>query len=346
MEERTTSSRRRRATLRDIAQDVGVATGTVSVVLNGSRSGTSVSDKTRQAIHASAARLGYRPNWIAKSLQGGSTRTIGIIPSEAGEDFLLGPHIQRVLNATANVLAANHHDLLVLTRCDQSDAQGILQGVVNGRIDGVIVVAPHAESQLIHTLTQAHFPFAVIDAEPELHPAIFNADDAAGTRAAIEHLRELGHERIAYIAGDVHLGSGYRRLHEYLRILGSDAVVAQGDFQIASGDRAMETLLQGSPRPTAVVCANDEMAMGAYRAAVRAGLTVPVDVSIVGFDDAPYSRVVQPGLTTYAQPVEAMARAATTAILRHLELSEPIQGETLSGHLVIRESTSRPKKGI
>ena len=336
-------TRRRRATLRDIAQDVGVATGTVSVVLNGSRSGTSVSEKTREAIHESAARLGYRPNWVAKSLQGGSTRTIGIIPSEAKEDFLLGPHIQRILNAAANVLAANHHDLLVLTRCDQSDEKGILQGVVNGRIDGVIVVAPHADSQLIQTLNQAHFPFAVIDAEPGQHPAIFNADDADGTRVAIEHLRELGHERIAYIAGDVRLASGQRRLQEFLRIFGDDAVVEHGDFQVSGGDRAMAALLQRSPRPTAVICANDETAMGAYRAVVRAGLSVPQDVSIVGFDDAPYSRVVQPGLTTYSQPVEAMVRNATTAILRHLELSEPIRGETLPGHLVIRESTSRPK---
>ncbi|RYG22789.1 LacI family transcriptional regulator [bacterium] len=343
MEERATNSRRRRATLRDIAKDVGVATGTVSVVLNGSRSGTSVSDKTREAIHESAKRLGYRPNWVAKSLQGGSTRTIGIIPSEAKQDFLLGPHIQRILNATANVLAANHHDLLVLTRCDQSDEKGILQGVVNGRIDGAIVVAPHAESQLVQTLSRAHFPFAVIDAEPGLHPAIFNADDADGTRIAVEHLRGLGHERIAYISGDVRLRSAHRRLQEFLRLFGPNAVIEQGDFEIASGERAMAALLQRSPRPTAVLCANDEMAMGAYNAAMRAGLSVPGGVSIVGYDDAPYSQVVQPSLTTYAQPVEDMARAATTAILRNLEFSEPIQGATLPGHLVIRDSTSRPK---
>ena len=148
----------RRATLRDIAQDVGVSTGTVSVVLNGARSGTSVADRTREAIHASARRLGYRPNWVAKSLQGGATRTVGIIPTEAGRDFLLGPHIQRVLNATANVLHERHHDLLVITRCDQSDGRGILEAVVNGRVDGAIVVAPHIGSRLVETLAEANFP--------------------------------------------------------------------------------------------------------------------------------------------------------------------------------------------
>jgi len=347
MEERNPAMHaKKRATLRDIAHDVGVATGTVSVVLNGSRSGTSVSDRTRDAIHESAKRLGYRPNWLAKTLQGGSTRTIGIIPTEATRGFLLGPHIQRILNATANVLAENHHDLLILTRCDQSDAQGILQGVVNGRIDGAIVVAPRADSRLVETLEEARFPFVVLDGDPELHHTTYNADDAEGTRAGVEHLRSLGHERIAYIAGPLNLGSGRRRLEEFRRVCGEDAPVENGTFQIEAGEKAMHALLQRSPRPTAVVCANDETAMGAVRAIQSLGLTVPDDMSIVGFDDAPYSGVVHPGLTTYAQPVELMARAAATAILQHLELSLPIRGEIFPGHLVIRQSTSSPKQDI
>jgi len=334
---------KKRATLRDIAHDVGVATGTVSVVLNGSRSGTSVSDRTRDAIHESAKRLGYRPNWLAKTLQGGSTRTIGIIPTEATRGFLLGPHIQRILNAVANVLAENHHDLLILTRCDQSDAKGILQGVVNGRIDGAIIVAPRDDSRLAETLEEAHFPFVVLDGDPEHHPTTYNADDEEGTRAGIDHLRELGHERIAYIAGPLTLGSGRRRLAEFRRVCGADAPVENGNFHIEAGERAMQNLMLQTPRPTAILCANDEMAMGAIRAIQAAGLSVPDDFSVVGFDDAPYSGVVHPGLTTYAQPVEQMARAAATAILQNLELSLPIQGELFPGHLVIRQSTSSPK---
>ncbi len=255
MEERSPRAHARRATLRDIARDVGVATGTVSVVLNGARSGTSVSDRTREAIHASAKRLGYRPNWVAKTLQGGSTRTIGIIPTEATTDFLLGPHIQRIMNATANVLAANHHDLLVLTRCDQSDAAGILQGVVNGRIDGAIVVAPRIGSRLVETLEAANFPFAVLDGDVEIHSSTYNVDDAGGTRAAVDHLRELGHERIAYIAGPMSLRSGVRRLAEFREACGPDAPVALGDFHVASGEIGMRSFLSLNPRPTAVVCA-------------------------------------------------------------------------------------------
>lgn len=340
--EGTAKTHTRRATLRDIAQDVGVSTGTVSVVLNGSRSGTSVADRTREAIHASAKRLGYRPNWVAKSLQGGSTRTVGIIPTEAGRDFLLGPHIQRVLNAAANVLHERHHDLLILTRCDQSDARGILQAVVNGRMDGAIVVAPHVGSRLVETLAEARFPFAVLDGDSAAHPTTYNADDEEGVRVVVEHLRGLGHARIAAIAGPPTLGAGCRRLAAFRELCGPDAPVEVSDFQAGGGERGLRALLAAAPRTTAVVCANDETAFGAMRAARALGLDVPRDLSVVGYDDGPTAGLVQPGLTTYAQPVEAMAEAAVTALLCGLETSEPVRGATLSGRLVIRESTDRP----
>lgn len=340
MKERTVT---KRATLRDIAQDVGVSTGTVSVVLNGARSGTSVADRTREAIHESARRLGYRPNWVAKTLQGGRTRTIGIIPTQAGQDFLLGPYLQRVLNAVANVLAAQHHDLLILTRCDQSDAEGILQGVVNGRIDGAIVVAPPFDSRLVETLDAAGFPFVVIDGVPGGHAACFDVDEAEGTRLGLEHLRSLGHRRIAYIAGPQNINSGRERLEAFLRNWGPDEpTIACGDYTIDSGTAAFRALLDRGERPTALLCANDEMAAGAMRAAREAGLVVPRDLSIVGFDDSPSSADLQPALTTYAQPVDRVAAAAAEAVLGCLDNLEPVRGKTFPGHLVIRESTDRP----
>ena len=334
----------KRATLRDIAREVGVSTGTVSVVLNGARSGTSVADRTREAIRESAQRLGYRPNWVAKSLQGGATRTIGVIPTQTGRDFLLGPHIQRVLNAVANVLHVEYHDLLVLTRCDQSDARGILRSVASGRMDGAIVVAPHVGSRLVETLAEARFPFAVLDGDLAAHPATFNADDEAGIRLAVEHLRALGHRRIGSIAGPSAFRSGQRRLAAFQEACGVDAPVADGDFRIEGGERAMVALLAADPALSGVVCANDEMALGALRGARRLGLRVPRDLSIVGFDDDPSAAVAHPGLTTYAQPVEAMAQSAVAALLRGLETSEPALGAILPGRLVIRESTDRPKQ--
>ncbi len=368
----------RRATLRDIAQDVGVSTGTVSVVLNGARSGTSVADRTREAIHASAKRLRYRPNWVAKSLQGGRTRTIGIIPTQAVEDFLRGPYIQRVLNAVANVLAAEHHDLLLLTRCDQSDVQGILQAVVNGRIDGAIVVAPRADSRLVETLDEAGFPFVVIDGVPVGHATSFDVDDAAGTRLGLAHLRELGHERIAYVAGPQSLASGVIRLEAFreawslpeslsppgergvhrgmhsgaIQVDGSEGralaepIVIPGDYMMASGRAALETILTLDPRPTAVLCANDEMAAGVMRAARERGVAVPDELSVVGFDDSPNAVDLQPSLTTYAQPTEKVAEAAAKAILATLDDFQPVRGDRFAGHFVIRESTTRPKKDL
>ena len=333
----------RRATLRDVAQDVGVSTGTVSVVLNGARSGTSVAERTREAIHASAKRLGYRPNWVAKSLQGGATRTIGVIPTEATENFLLGPHIQRVLNAAANVLHDEGHDMLVLTRCDQSDAQGILEAVVNGRMDGAIVVAPLIGSRLVETLDEARFPFAVLDGDPEIHPATFNPDDALGVRLAVEHLRELGHSRIAAIAGPPTLRSGRVRLAAFREACGPDAPVEIGDYRAKGGVRGFHALMARAEKPTAIVCANDETAFGVLKAAHALGVKVPRDLSVVGFDDVPTATLFQPGLTTYVQPVETMVRSAIAALMKGLRSSDPIHGMSFPGHLVIRESTDRPK---
>ena len=340
-----------------------MSTGTVSVVLNGSRSGTSVADRTREAIHASAKRLGYRPNWVAKSLQGGRTRTIGLIPTQAVADFLRGPYIQRVVNGVANVLAAEHHDLLLLTRCDGSDAQGILQAVVNGRLDGAIVVAPREDSRIVETLDAAGFPFAVIDGGHHGHAASFDIDDAEGTRLGLEHLRALGHERIAYVAGPQYLASGVARLGAFRAAYASSAPLSAsgergggegqaaseppilyGDYQMSTGDEALRALLALEPRPTAVLCANDEMAAGLMRAAREAGLRIPEDLSVVGFDDAPNAADLQPALTTYAQPTEKVAEAAARAVLATLEDFLPVQGAKLQGHFVVRESTTRPKK--
>jgi len=335
--------KRKRATLSDIAKQVGVSIGTVSVVLNGSHSGTTVADQTREAILEASRALGYRPNWVARTLQGAATRTIGIIPTQAEQDFLLGPHIRRVLNAASNVLHVVNYDFLVITRCNQLDSQEILKAVVNGRMDGALVVAPVVDARLVDTLLEARFPVAVLDGDPA-HPCVFNTDDTEGTRLAVEHLRSLGHTRIASIAGPSTLRSGRLRLAAFHELCGADAPVAYGDFRIQGGEQAFRELIQRDSRITAISCANDEMAIGAMRAARQLGLGVPKDISIVGFDDESSAQLVQPALTTYAQPVEEMTRAAITALLEEIETSLPVRGANIPGQLIVRESTDRPTR--
>lgn len=335
----------KRATLRDVAEKVGVSTGTVSVVLNGSRSGTNVAEQTRRAILETARNLGYSPNWVARALQGATTKTIGIIPTQAEQDFLRGPHISRVLISAANTLHAAQRDFLVITRCNQSDSEGILKAVVNGRIDGALVVAPLVDSRLVATLSQVKFPIAVLDGDPA-HPAVFNADDSDGIRLAVEHLRGLGHTRIGAIAGPSTLRSGRQRLAAFQDLCGKDAPVTYGDFRIQGGEQALPELLARDWSITAVVCANDEMAIGAIRSARKLGLDVPRDLSVVGFDDGDSAALIQPSLTTYRQPVEEMTEAAVSALLQEIETSLPVRGTSIPGRLVIRESTARPKKDL
>jgi DNA-binding LacI/PurR family transcriptional regulator len=338
-------AQQKRATLSDIARQVGVSTGTVSVVLNNAHSGTNVADQTREAIREAARALGYRPNWVARALQGASTRTIGIIPTQAEQDFLLGPHVGRVLNAAANVLHAVNHDLLVITRCNQQNSDEILKAVVNGRMDGALIVAPIVDSRLVETLMEARFPIAVLDGDPS-HLCAFNTDDAEGIRLSVEHLRSLGHERIASIAGPSTLRSGRLRLAAFRDLCGEEAPVAYGDFRIQGGEQALHELVRRDSHITAISCASDEMAIGALRAARQLGLNVPRDLSIVGFDDTNSAQLVQPALTTYAQPVEEMTRAAVTALLSEIETSSPVRGTNIPGRLIIRESTDRPTRDL
>jgi LacI family repressor for deo operon, udp, cdd, tsx, nupC, and nupG len=134
------------------------------------------------------------------------------------------------------------------------------------------------------------------------------------------------------------------RLDAFRKLCGDDAPVAFGDFRIQGGEQALRDLMRMDRNITALACASDEMAIGAMKAARQMGIRVPTDLSVVGFDDENSAQLVQPTLTTYAQPVEEMTRAAVKGILSEIETSLPVRGSNIPGRLIIRESTDRPKR--
>lgn len=342
-----TKTRKGRATLKEVAKEAGVSICTASVVLNNSSSGSRISEKTRDQVIEIAGRLGYRANQIAQSLNAGRTRVIGIVPAAAETNIMLGPHLQHVLNGVANETETQGYDINLITRCDQSNVASLMDVLMGGRLDGVIVVAPRSGSKLVSFLQRENFPLAVIDGDPSEHEAIFMIDNPSAVELALRHLYELGHRDIGHIAGDPRLYEGRARNEVFFEVANRLGMrvdlswVQLGGFEYRGGRTAIRRIMGNASRPTAVFCANDESALGALGEAQEMGFRVPEDLSIVGFDDVPMAGYATPALTTVRQPVDDIARAATAALLAGIERGTPVRGQAFAGELMIRATTSR-----
>lgn len=273
------------------------------------------------------------------------------MPSAADHDLLLGPHLQTVLNSIANVLEEHGHDLLLFTRCDQSDTERLIGSISDGRVDGAILVSPRSDSKLVERLARGVLPFVVIDADSRDGTYGFRVDDEAGISEVATHLVRLGHTRIAHISGTPELDAATRRLGAFLASMSlHNLEVLPGYIQSAgfgpeAGARAMRILLDLPNRPTAVICANDEAAVGALSVALEAGLKLPQDMSITGFDDEPYSRICVPSLTTVFHPVRDIAEVAARTLFGLMKGEQVRFYPPFKGQLVLRGSTAPPRTG-
>ena len=346
MRENRRPNERSRATLKEVASAVGVSICTASVVLNNSNSGSRVSEATRSAVIEAAKQLGYRANQIARSLHAGHTHVIGVVPAATESNILLGPHLQHVLNGIVNETEVHGYDLSIITRCDQSRPSDLLDALLGGRMDGVIVVAPRSNSRLIPLLRDEDLPMVVIDGDPEQCNNIFVIDNEMSVKRAIRHIYKLGHRRIGHIAGPQDLFAARIRKEVFFREMSDLGIPLQfewlqvGNFNIPSGEEAMSRILNHYELPTAVFCANDEMAFGAINAIHAKGLKVPDDISIIGFDDVPFASMTTPALTTVRQPVDEIARTATAALIMYIEDRIPIRSRTFPGTLIERKSSA------
>ena len=352
MAELRRATERSRATLKEVAREVGVSICTASVVLNGSSSGSRISENTREAVIDAAKRLGYRANLVARSLHAGRTHMIGVVPAQTDSNILLGPHLQHVLNGIVNETEAHHYDLSLITRCDQSHPTDLLNAILGGKMDGVIVVAPRSNSRLLPLLREESLPMVVIDGDPEQCDNIFVVNNKQAVRIAVRHLYELGHRHIGYIAGPQEQYAARVRKDAFFEQIASMGMpvrfewVQTGAFNFQSGAEAARRILRNFELPTAVFCGNDEMAFGAMDTFQGAGLNVPDQISIIGFDDAPLAPHSSPPLTTVRHPVDEIARAATVALLEYIDNGTEIMSKMFPGELVVRKSTAPPKSGI
>jgi len=257
------------------------------------------------------------------------------------------PFFPVLLRGATEVCNAHQYQLMLSLFTTRADEQEMYQRVLrNGYLDGVIVASTSLDDPFISNLLRDRIPFVSVGRYPDERVHFVDSDNVSGARMATEHLIRLGHRRIATIAGRLDMASGQDRLSGYQQALEAhqipveEALIAEGDFTEGSGMAGMRRLLQASP--TAVFVASDSMAIGALKALRQAGLQVPQDVALIGFDDIPIATAVEPALTTVRQPIHHLGAMAVEVLVGLLkgppEAEPPIQKIILPTELVVRES--------
>ncbi|MBX3095730.1 MAG: LacI family DNA-binding transcriptional regulator [Fimbriimonadaceae bacterium] len=334
------------ATIKDIAKRLNISVSTVSYALNGGP--RTVPEEIRDRVLAVAKELNYRPNRVARSMVTGRSDTIGIVPPEVSENLFLSPYLHLALNGIINEAGRLHQDVLLFTRCGETDRDELASLLVDGRVDGVIFIAPHFSEKSVELASSMHSPCVTVAGVPLEGVLSFSVDNEAGVAQAMQHFYDLGHRKIAHIAGRLDMQDAILRLQAYQSFLRSHHLpyreewVGMGQFTIEGGRKAMANLLSLPEPPTAVFCANDEMAIGALFEAHSRNIKVPLEISIAGFDMTPESANVFPGLTTVRQPIGEMSAAAVRALRDIIECREPSENTVFQTDLIVRESTSRP----
>jgi LacI family transcriptional regulator len=330
--------------MNDVARVAQVSIATVSHVINGTRF---VSPERIERVHAAMEALDYTPDATARSLRMGRTDTIGlVIPDNTNPFFAeLARWIEEAgFDAGYTTILANSNERPYRER-------RYITTLLSKRVDGLIIAPSGGEDQtLIGLLRRVRTPIVIVDHDGMLPIGdVVLYDDAGGSDAVARHLLELGHTRIACVAGPAERAPS-ERLESFRRTLAEagvklepDAVVA-ADFHFEGGRDATAKLLATGRPFTALFAANDLMAAGAIRELHAHGLSVPDDVSVVGFDDAPLAQMISPALTTVRQPMQAMAETAVSLLLaRVAEGGGKHARRVLPTSLVVRDSTAPPR---
>lgn len=331
----------RRVTLRDVAAQLGVSPATVSNAYNRP---DQLSPELRERVLRAARELGYSgPDPLARSLRRGRTGVIGVVYDSPLHSAFADPAASLFLGGVARAVQEEGLNLLLLAA-----VRGAAPPVATASVDGLILYATTAASPALTAARSRVLPAVLVDQAPQPDFPLIGIEDEAGAEAAARHLLERGHREIGVLAlpfgpdaaPHPHIRA---RLHGYRRALMDSGarlhVCRAPDNSPASGERLTHDLLAAQPRVTALLCMSDVLAQGALRAAAKAGLRVPSDLSVVGYDDIPSSAALN--LTTVHQPTAEKGLEAGRAMLALLRGETP-PSVTLPTRLVVRGSSGEP----
>jgi len=333
-------------TLDEVAKHAGVSRSTVSRVINNH---PNVSATTRARVEAAIKKCSYRPHAVARSLATNRTNIVGIVVPESVTKLFTDPYFPLMLRGATEACNRRGYHLILSLFTGAVESSVMHDRVArSGYLDGVIAANASLDDKLIPSLFEERIPFVNIGRHPDDRVNYVDVDNTGGARMATEHLIRLGHKRIATISGPLDMTPAQDRLNGFREVMSThrlpipDELVAEGDFTEAGGRAAMTQLLPYEP--TAVFAASDSMAIGAIKAIRAAGLRVPEDVAIVGFDDIPSALTVDPELTTIRQPIERIGGMAVETLITLIDGESPdgvppsTQRFVLPTELVVRQS--------
>jgi DNA-binding LacI/PurR family transcriptional regulator len=336
-----------RVSIKDIAQAAGVSHSTVSRALSDS---PLVSDETKARVQHLAQEMGYSPNTLARSLVTRQTHTVGVVVTTIADPFIA--EVVQGIEATAH----DHGYTVVLCNSGAEPEREIAAVEMLGskRVDGVIVTSSRVGALYLEHLERIGVPIVLINNHNEQsgrYTFTVTVDNQHGGCLATDHLIQLGHQRIAYVTAPADHSSDLDRMAGYRQALVDSGIepdpdlIVPGNGRADGGERALETLMALDVLPGAVFCYNDMTAIGLINAARGAGLAVPSDIAVAGFDDIPFATYCCPPLTTIAQPKVEMGQLAMKMALSLMTIEEGDEREELSnivvqGKLIVRASTA------
>lgn len=342
---------RKRVTAQDVARLAGVSRTTVSFVLN-NVTDMRISEETRQKVLEAARLLNYHPDAVARRMVTGQTRVLGFVLRQNPEQAFADLFLPQVLNGLSQAAARQGYQVL-FEPIPPDQPNTMYARLVNERhVDGIILSGPRFDDEDLLRLHREGAALVLIGRLPDVEIPYVDVDNIGGARMATEYLIRKGHRRIglitnaplSYTASAERL-AGYRQALEAAGLPFDETLVRCGNFTPQSGYQAMTDLLQVRPLPTAVFVASDTVALGALQAIRHAGLQIPTDISLIGFDDIPLAGFLDPPLTTVHLPAFNLGWEAAEMLLQRLQTEEasPLY-RLLATHLVERESCAPPRK--
>jgi LacI family repressor for deo operon, udp, cdd, tsx, nupC, and nupG len=332
---------KKRVTIRDVAAAASVSYQTVSRVINDR---PDVAIDTRLRVRRVIQELGYQPSAAARSLASRRTRTLGLITADFSDYFFT----QVIVGAEAEARRMDYFFILGSTERNPSDEPEYLRLLAEREVDGILFARPSTEHDSEHVLSLIHRGVPLVTTNyyiPNEQLMVVDVDNVDGGRQAASALIEAGHREIAMIAGPPSWKSVQDRTRGCQQALAEanipfePSLIEHGDWSYASGQDAVERLLRGSARFTALFAQNDRMAIGAIHALRKAGRAVPEDIAIVGYDDIPVAAYCHPPLTTIHQPMAKVGQVATRLLIQIIENPDLERKEVLLKPRLVRRET-------
>jgi DNA-binding LacI/PurR family transcriptional regulator len=337
------------ASIRHVAQRAGVSIATVSRVVNGI---STVAPELAERVWNAVKEVGYVPNTQARALVSGRSRILGLVVSE-----ITNPFFPELVQEFENLAVEQGYEVFIgSTNYDATRTEALIRRMLQRGVDGVAIMTFGIEEELIQKLVERAFPLVFVDAGPDLpNIRIIKVNYGEGIREAVQHLAALGHRQIAFISGPLQMRSAVARRDAFLSAMAElgltipPAHLVEGTHTMEGGIKASEQLLALAELPTGIVCSNDMTAIGVLHGLHRTTQSVPLDVSVVGFDDIHLAQFMLPPLTTVRMSCKHLATAAVQALRAGIEADSPHAQQKewpISTQLVVRQSTSFPRGSL